>query len=464
MYIQQLYTNCLAEAAYYIESNGEAAIIDPLRETEPYMALAASRNARIKYVFETHFHADFVSGHIDLAAKTGAKIIYGPTAQAGYAIYTSKDEEVFPLGTISLVVLHTPGHTLESACFLLKDEQGKNHCVFTGDTLFNGDVGRPDLAVKSDLSSRDLAGMLYDSIQTKLIPLADDVIVYPGHGAGSACGKNISKETVTTIGEQKKINYALCCATRQEFVDAVSNGLDAPPKYFFIDAGINRNGYASIDEVMKNNAIALDIAAFQTYQSECIILDTRDPDTFEKGYIPSSLNIGLNGQYAVWVGSLIDFKSPLLLVCDLGKEEEAVLRLARVGFENVKGYLSGGIETWKNAQLPIEIMNSVEPESILQVGKEEERILDVRNPSEWKQGILENAITLSLSELEQNVSTLNKSAHYFVHCAGGYRSMMAASILKRNGFQHVTNVRGGFNKIKACGAMIVDFESASAAM
>ncbi|OYU95293.1 MAG: MBL fold metallo-hydrolase [Bacteroidetes bacterium B1(2017)] len=454
MYIQQLYTNCLAEAAYYIESNGEAAIIDPLRETDPYIDLAESRGAVIKYVFETHFHADFVSGHIDLARKTGAKIVYGPTAQAGYDIYVAEDEEVFQLGKISLKLLHTPGHTLESMCLLLRDEKGENHSVFTGDTVFVGDVGRPDLAVKSDLSKEDLAGLLFESIQSKIMPLADDVIIYPGHGAGSACGKNIGKETQTTIGIQKKVNYALCCATKDEFVLKVTEGLEDPPKYFFMDAGINKNGYENIDEIMARNAIGLDPKTFEEEVVKgAIILDARDANTFEKGFLPGSINIGLNGQYAVWVGSLIDQAKPILVVADEGKESEAILRLARVGYEHVYGYLKGGFEAWLVQGKPIETVDSIEPEEIL--GIDMHTIIDVRNPSEWNSGVMEGAELIPLSKLESRLVNLDKNQRYLIHCAGGYRSMMAASIMKKHGFTNIINVKGGINKIKENGFMLV---------
>lgn len=454
MYIQQLYTNCLAEAAYYIESNGEAAIIDPLRETDPYIDLAESRGAKIKYVFETHFHADFVSGHIDLARKTGAQIVYGPTAKAGYDIYEAADEEVFALGEITLKLLHTPGHTLESMCLLLRDAQGKDYAIFTGDTLFVGDVGRPDLAVKSDLSKEDLAGLLYDSIESKILPLKDDVIVYPGHGAGSACGKNIGKETQSTLGEQRKNNYALNCASREDFVQQVSSGLDAPPKYFFMDAGINKNGYDSIDEVMARNAIGLNPSEFEAEMAKgTIVLDARDADTFEKGFIPGSINIGLNGQYAVWVGSLLDNATPILIVSDEGKEKEAVLRLARVGYEHVYGFLKGGFEAWLVQGKPIELIDSIEPQEML--GIDMHTIIDVRNPSEWHAGVLEGAELIPLSKLEEQIAHLDRNQKFLIHCAGGYRSMMAASIMKKHGFEHVKNVRGGINKIKESGFMLV---------
>ncbi len=454
MYIQQLYTSCLAEAAYYIESNGEAAIIDPLRETEPYIELAEKRGAKIKYVFETHFHADFVSGHIDLARKTGAKIVYGPTAEAGYEIYVADDMEVFPLGKISLKLLHTPGHTLESMCLLLIDEEGNDKAVFTGDTVFVGDVGRPDLAVKSTLSKEDLAGLLFDSIQKKIMPLADEVIIYPGHGAGSACGKNIGKETQTTIGEQKKSNYALCCATREDFIKQVTDGLEEPPKYFFMDAGINKNGYENIEEVMLRNAIGLEPNAFDEESKKgAIILDARNADEFEKGFVPGSINIGLNGQYAVWVGALLDHTTPIIVVADEGKENESILRLARVGYEHVYGYLKGGFEAWLLHGKPIELVESIEAQEML--GIDMHTIIDVRNPNEWSAGVLEGAELIPLSKLEEQIKHLDKQQKYLIHCAGGYRSMMAASIMKKHGFEHVKNVRGGINKIKESGFMLV---------
>ncbi|MDZ4668908.1 MAG: MBL fold metallo-hydrolase [bacterium] len=454
MYIQQLYTNCLAEAAYYIESNGVAAIIDPLRETDPYIEMAERRGAKIKYVFETHFHADFVSGHIDLARKTGAQIVYGPTAKAKYDIYEAADEEVFQLGKITLKLLHTPGHTIESMCLLLQNEQGKDHAIFTGDTLFVGDVGRPDLAVKSDLSREDLAGLLYDSIESKIMPLASDVIVYPGHGAGSACGKNIGKETQSTIGEQKAKNYALNCATKEDFVRQVTEGLEEPPKYFFMDAGINKNGYDNIDEVMARNTIGLNPTEFEIEMLKgAVVLDARDADIFEKGFIPGSINIGLNGQYAVWVGSLIDHGTPIIIVSDEGKEKEAVLRLARVGYEHVYGFIKGGFESWLVQGKPIELVDSIEPNEML--GIDMHTIIDVRNPSEWQAGVMEGAELIPLSKLEQQIAHLDKNQKYLIHCAGGYRSMMAASIMKKHGFLHVKNVRGGINKIKESGFLLV---------
>lgn len=448
MYIEQLYTACLAEAAYYIESNGEAVIIDPLRETEPYLALAAKRGATIKYIFETHFHADFVSGHIDLASKTGAVIVYGPTAETGYYSLVAEDEEVFTIGDAKLKVLHTPGHTLESACYLLYDEEGREHAVFTGDTLFVGDVGRPDLAIKNDLTMEDLAGLLYESLNTKIKTLPDDVIVYPAHGAGSACGKNIGKETFSTIGFQKKTNYALQPMSKNEFVLAVTEGLAEPPTYFAMDALLNKQGYENIEEVLTKNTNPLTPEEFERAMDEqTLILDTRSADEYETGSIRNALNIGLNGQYAPWVGALLDAKRPLLLITDEGKETEAVLRLARVGYENVRGFLQGGMRAWKQAGKPVVIMNSITAAEFAK-NKNEKHIIDVRNASEWKNGVIENAQLIALADLEKQLQTLDKQKHYYIHCAGGYRSMMAASLMKKNGFEQVTNVKGGIAKIQ----------------
>lgn len=448
MYIEQLYTACLAEAAYYIESNGEAVIIDPLRETEPYIALAARRGATIKYIFETHFHADFVSGHIDLASKTGAVIVYGPTAETDYYSLVAEDEEVFTIGDAKLKVLHTPGHTMESACYLLFDEEGKEHAVFTGDTLFVGDVGRPDLAIKNGLTIEDLAGHLYESLNTKIKTLPDDVIVYPAHGAGSACGKNIGKETFSTIGFQKKTNYALQAMTKEEFIAVVTEGLAEPPTYFAMDALLNKQGYESIEQVLTKNTKPLTVEEFEkAMDSDTLILDTRNADEYEQGSLKNALNIGLNGQYAPWVGALLDAKRPLLLITDEGKETEAVLRLARVGYENVKGYLKGGIRAWKEAGRPLITINSITASAFAK-NIQSKDIIDVRNASEWKNGVIENARLIALADLEKQLQQMDKQKHYYIHCAGGYRSMMAASLMKKNGFDQVTNVKGGIAKIQ----------------
>lgn len=446
MYIEQLYTNCLAEAAYYIESEGEAVIIDPLRETEPYLALAAQRKAKIKYVFETHFHADFVSGHIDLAKKVGASIVYGPQANTSYEVINATDGQEFKLGKITFRVLHTPGHTPESSCYLLLDEQGKEHAVFTGDTLFVGDVGRPDL-LDGVMTREALASMLYDSLNKKIKTLPDSVIVYPAHGAGSACGKNIGKETFSTIGEQKKLNYALQEQTLEEFIEKVTDGILPPPSYFFEDARINREGYTSIDHVMQQNSKPLSITAFkEAVVAGALILDTRKPDDFEKGYIPSSLNIGLSGQYAVWVGTLLNIKQPLVLIAEPGKEEEAVLRLARVGYENVVGYLEGGVKSWDGA---LETVRSIAAEDMKAEMKRGLKVLDVRRPGEWEAGHLQAAEFIPLGNFPEAFNHLEKQNPYLIHCAGGYRSMIAISLMRRAGFSgELINIYGGYGAIQ----------------
>ena len=449
MYVEQLYTGCLAEAAYYIESNGEAAVIDPMRETEPYLALADKRKAKIKYVFETHFHADFVSGHLDLARKTGATLIFGPTASPGYASYIGEDGETFQLGDVEIKMLHTPGHTMESSTYLLIDENGKDHAIFTGDTLFIGDVGRPDLAIKSELTKEDLAGMLYDSLYKKILPLKDEVIVYPGHGAGSQCGKNMSKETVSTIGQQRKLNYALQPMSREEFVNVVTDGLADPPKYFPENARINRVGYSNIDEIIQRNLRPLSLEEFENAINRgALILDTREPDDYEKASIRYSLNISLDGQYAVWVGSLVEIDQPLVLITEEGKEEESVLRLARVGFENVVGYLKGGIDSWAESDKALQKVNSIDPEETMEFAEQGYEILDVRRSSETESAHVENAVNISLIDLKNSLDALDKNKKYLVHCAGGYRSMIASSILLANGFKQVVNIRGGFDAMK----------------
>ena len=456
MYIEQLYTNCLAEAAYYIESDGEAAIIDPIRETEPYLKKIKLRDSKLKYIFETHFHADFVSGHIDLAKKTGAVIVFGSKAETGYASYKAKDEEVFQLGKIKIKVLHTPGHTPESVCYLLIDEAGKEHCIFTGDTLFVGDVGRPDL-LDGKMTKEELAGMMYDSLNNKIKKLADDVVVYPAHGPGSSCGKNIGKETWSTIGQQKKSNYALAEMSKSQFIAAVTDGLGAPPQYFFKDAFINKNGYENIDEVMKRNTQALSAADCKKEIGKgALVLDTRNADSFEKGFIKNSVNIGLNGSYAIWVGTLIDINIPLIIVADEGKAEEAILRLARVGYENIKGFLDGGIASWIKAGEQVETVNSITPEVFAQqLSADNIQVIDVRKPGEYANGHVENAINIQLSDLSKNISTFDKSKSYLIHCAGGYRSMTASSMLKANGINNFVNVSGGFEQIKKLNVPLV---------
>jgi len=448
MHIEQLYTGCLAEAAYYIESKGEAIIIDPLRETAPYIELANKRNAQIKYVLETHFHADFVSGHIDLARQTGATLVFGPNASPGYAAYVAEDNEVFKLGDIEIKVLHTPGHTMESTTYLLIDEQGRNHAIFTGDTLFIGDVGRPDLAVKSDLTKEDLAGHLYDSLRGRILTLDDEVIVYPGHGAGSACGKNMSKETVSTIGEQRQFNYALQEMTKAQFVELVTDGLEAPPAYFPENARINRQGYESIDNVMAKNLRPLNIHEFENaIEKGALVLDTRNQNTFEKGFVKGALNIALDGQYAPWVGALIPIDQKIVLVADYDKEEEAVLRLARVGFENVAGYLEGGIDTWIKAGKEIDKVQSVEATEVPRLMNEDWEVVDVRRSSEANTEHLAGASNISLVDLETEIGQFDPNKKYLIHCAGGYRSMIASSILKQHGIHNIQNVYGGYSAI-----------------
>lgn len=457
MYIEQMYTNCLAEAAYYIESEGEAAIIDPIRETDPYLHKAGLRGTKIKYVFETHFHADFVSGHIDLAKASGAQIVYGPMADTGYPVHHAADGEEFTIGKIRLRVLHTPGHTPESSCFLLIDENGREHAIFTGDTLFVGDVGRPDL-LDGKMTKEELASMLYDSLNSKIKPLADDVIVYPAHGPGSACGKNIGKETWSTIGQQKKSNYALQEMSREEFVNAVTDGLSAPPQYFFSDAMINKQGYDSIETVLERNVHALDVAAVEKeLAAGARVLDVRHADDFEKGFIAGALNIGLDGTFAVWVGTLLPIARRLVVVAPEGREKEAILRLARVGYENVAGYLGGGMSAWTAAGKPVKTVASITPaEFAAQVNAGTDKtILDVRRPGEFEAGHVVHAENVCLTKFSKGVPEgVDKSKPYFIHCAGGYRSMIAASILADAGFENIVNVKNGWSKIKDCGVPV----------
>ncbi|MEQ8715487.1 MAG: MBL fold metallo-hydrolase [Cyclobacteriaceae bacterium] len=449
MYVEQLYTGCLAEAAYYIESNGEAAIIDPIRETEPYLALAEQRGTKIKYVLETHFHADFVSGHLDLAKKTGATIIFGPNANPLYDAHITEDGEILYVGDIKIKVLHTPGHTMESTTYLLIDEQDNHHAIFTGDTLFIGDVGRPDLAVKSDLTERDLAGHLYDSLHNKIMTLADDVIVYPAHGAGSQCGKNLSDEKQSTVGQQRQFNYALQDMTKDQFIDVVTDGLAAPPAYFPENVRINKSGYENIDHVMDRNLKALSVDEFKAEVADgAIILDTRIPDQFEKGFVKGAYSIGLDGTFAVWVGTLFDINQKLVLVTAEGKQEESVLRLARVGFENVAGYLKGGVEAWSGAGESLETIDSIKGEEISTYQAKGLTVMDVRRNPEFDTEHIEGALNVPLKDLEQNLDKVDPEQQYLVHCLGGYRSMIASSILKRNGINNIVNVWGGWNSIK----------------
>jgi glyoxylase-like metal-dependent hydrolase (beta-lactamase superfamily II)/rhodanese-related sulfurtransferase len=456
MKVEQIYTGCLAEAAYYIESEGEAVIIDPLRETAPYIERAQKDNAKIKYVFETHFHADFVSGHIDLAQKTGAKIVFGPTATTGYDCYVAKDNEEFSVGKIKIKVLHTPGHTPESTTYLLIDENEKDHAIFTGDTLFIGDVGRPDLAIKGNLTETDLAGMLYDSLQNKIMPLENEVIVYPGHGAGSACGKKMSKETFATLGNQKEFNYALKAQTKEQFIKEVTTGLSAPPQYFPKNAMLNKMGYDNIDKVMEQGNKALSPDDFEEVVNayNAVMLDVRNAADFSKGFVPNAINIGLNGQFAPWVGALItDLKQAIVLITPEGQEEETVLRLARVGYDNCVGYLKGGFEAWKNAGKEFDTIETVTPQMFSDVLAEDNNIsvLDVRRKSEYDSEHIINAQNFPLDHINNNMSEIDRNKKYFIHCAGGYRSMIAASILKARGYENLVDVNGGFNAIRETG-------------
>lgn len=447
MKVEQIYTGCLAEAAYYIESKGEAVVIDPLRETEPYLERAKADGAAIKYVLETHFHADFVSGHLDLAKKTGAKIVYGPTAKPNFDAYVAKDEEVLKVGDVTIKVLHTPGHTMESTTYLLRDEKGKDYAIFTGDTLFLGDVGRPDLAVKSDLSREDLAGHLFDSLRNKIMPLADDVIVYPGHGAGSACGKKMSSDTTGLLGDQKRFNYALReDMTRAEFVKEVTEGLVAPPQYFPKNAVMNRMGYESIDDVLARGLTPLSVRAFKAAwaEEEALVIDTRSKVDFVKGFIPGSIFFGLEGSFAGWVGALItDLKIPILFVADAGKEEEVVTRLARVGYDNPIGFLEGGLQAWKAAGEEIDTIEEVNAAQFRDVyGKV--NVLDVRKASEYESQHVEGTQNLPLDFINDNMAQLSRDKKYYLYCASGYRSVIAASILRSRGFEGLVNIAGGF--------------------
>ena len=454
MFIEQLYTGCLSEAAYYIESEGEAAIIDPLRDIDEYLHLANERKTKIKYIFETHFHADFVSGHIDLGKVTGAPIVYGPKTETKFPVHVAKDGEKFSIGKITIEVLHTPGHTLESSCYLLKDENGKDHCVFTGDTLFVGDVGRPDLAQKgADLTMQDLAGMMYDSIHTKLFPLADDVIVYPAHGAGSACGKSLGKETFSTIGEQKKHNYALESKTKEEFIQKVTEGISAPPQYFPINAQINKEGYESLDEVLEQGMKGFSVKEFKSLISDDnIVLDTRAETEFVKGFVPGSINIGLNGRFAEWAGSLLPFDKSILIITDPGKEKETIIRLARVGFEKIDGHLAGGFEAWKKAGEKADMIVEVEADELMMDKEFDENliVLDVRKENEFAEGHLQGAMNLPLSEMIDpgTMANIEDGHNLYVHCAGGYRSVIACSLLKRQGIHNLRNIAGGWNSLK----------------
>jgi glyoxylase-like metal-dependent hydrolase (beta-lactamase superfamily II)/rhodanese-related sulfurtransferase len=457
MKIEQIYTGCLAQGAYYIESNGEAAIIDPLREVGPYIEKAKANNAKIKYIFETHFHADFVSGHLDLAQKTGATIVYGPTAKPGFEAHVAEDNEVFALGNISFTTIHTPGHTMESTCFLLKDEHGKDHSLYTGDTLFIGDVGRPDLAQKviADLTQEKLASHLFDSLRNKIIPLADDIIVYPAHGAGSACGKNMSKETFDTLGNQKKTNYALNLdLTREEFIEQVLDGLVPPPAYFPQNVLMNIQGYDSLETVMERGKKALSPKEFEAVANTtgAIVIDTRSQAAFKHGFIPNSIFIGIDGSFATWVGTLIpDLKQELLIVAEPGREEEVITRLARVGYDFALGYLEGGLEAWEKAGFEVDKLESVSPGRFGQLLKTENmNVLDVRKESEYKSQHVNDSKVMNfpLDFISENMEKVSKDKTYYIHCAGGYRSVIAASILKARGFDNLIDIEQGFGGIQ----------------
>jgi len=457
MYIQQIYTNCLAHAAYYIESGKVAAVIDPLRDPEPYLAIARERGAKIKYVLETHFHADFVSGHIDLANKTGAVIVFGPNAAPGYRIYPGTDGEQLQLGDLKLEVVHTPGHTIESTCYLLYDDQGKKHAIFTGDTLFVGDVGRPDL-LSGNLQKEELAGMLYESLQSKIKTLPDDIIVYPGHGAGSACGKNIGISSFSTIGEERRTNYALKTENKWEFINAVTSDLPAIPQYFFKDATINKNGASSFSKVMQESLRALGTEEFNKLHNDgALVLDTRNPMDFAAAFIPGSINIGLNGDFAVWTGTLVEPGTSLLLVCDPGKEKEAIERLARIGYEDVRGYLEGGMKTWfRNNERSDRIMTFTGDECEQLINTEEYNLLDVRNKRETALHRMIGAVHIPLNMLRAQLTSLDKNKKWLVYCAGGYRSMVAASLLKAAGFHFVASVEGGIKEVMLRAPQLVE--------
>lgn len=452
MYIQQIYTGCLSEAAYFIESNGEAVVIDPMRDTNAYLEIAKDHTATIQYIFETHFHADFISGHLDLAKETGATIVYGPNTKADFNFHLAKDGEIFKIGNITLEVIHTPGHTLESTCYLLRDENGKAYCIFTGDTLFVGDVGRPDLS-SGNLSKEELASIMYDSVQNKILPLPDDVIVYPAHGPGSSCGKNIGSETTSTIGSEKKNNYALQPQTREEFIKSVTDGLEEAPPYFSINARINKEGYENLDEIKAKGLRALPVEEFKTKVDQgCVILDTRDGAEFTNGFIPGSISIGLDGRFAEWAGSLLSFDEPMVLVTPVGKEEETLIRLARVGFDKVEGFLKGGFEAWKNADEKIDLIINVEADELgMDIPFDEKlTVVDVRKFSEFADGHVKEAINIPLAEMKDvaQIAQLEEDQNLYVHCASGYRSVIASSLLKRQGYHNLRNVVGGWKKIK----------------
>lgn len=463
MTIEQIYTGCLAQGAYYIESNGEAAIIDPLREVAPYLKRARKDGATIKYIFETHFHADFVSGHLTLAKKTGAPIVYGPLANPSFEALIAEDGQEFRVGDLTLVALHTPGHTMESTTYLLRDAAGRDHAIFSGDTLFLGDVGRPDLAQKAaDMTQEQLASTLFDSLREKIMPLSDDLIVYPAHGAGSACGKNMMKETVDTLGNQKRTNYALRAdMTREEFVAEVTDGLLPPPQYFPLNVKMNKEGYEHVDEVLERGTRALNPAAFEAAANEtgALVLDVRSKDDFANGHIPRSIFIGLDGSFAPWVGSLVaDTQQPILLLAPEGREEEAVIRLSRVGFDHTLGYLEGGFEAWKEASMEYDMVSRIKAAKLAELIREESvSVFDVRKESEYLSEHLEGAENAPLDFLNQHLERFTDTRIHFLHCASGYRSMVASSILKSRGFHNLVDIEGGFEAIREAGMPVTDY-------
>lgn len=452
MIVEQIYTGCLAQGAYYIESEGEVAIIDPLREVQSYMAKAEKNGAKIKYIFETHFHADFVSGHLELSQKTGAEIVYGPNANPTFECIIAKDEQIFEVGKIKIKVIHTPGHTMESTCFLLFDENGKENCIFTGDTLFIGDVGRPDLAQKSTLTIQDLAGFLYTSLHEKIMALPDELIVYPAHGAGSACGKNMSKETFDTLGNQKKVNYALQPQTKEQFIEAVTDGLTPPPYYFPKNVMINKTGAKDLENI-KTGVQALSADAFEVAVNElgAVMIDTRTAQDFKNGFIPNSINIGIKGDFAPWIGTLLtDIEQPILFVADEENIEEVITRLSRVGYDNIIGYLNGGMKTWIDAEKEVDSIESISADEFAKIyAKSEGKLLvkDVRKESEYRAEHVEEAECVTLAYLSNNMEAFSKDETNYIHCAGGYRSMIASSILKSRGFDNIVDVAGGFAAI-----------------
>ena len=459
MTVKQIYTGCLSQGAYFIESNGEAAVVDPLREITDYLELAEKSNSKIKYIFETHFHADFVSGHLTLANKTGASIVYGPKADPEFKAIIAKDNQIFKIGEVSLTAIHTPGHTLESTSYLLKDKSGKDHCVFTGDTLFLGDVGIPDVAQRyMGVSKEQLAGILYDSVNKRIKPLSEDILVYPGHGAGSACGKNMMKETVDTLANQKSVNYALNGSLSKEgFIKELTENLPEPPTYFPSNVKLNQEGYIDFHIILEKSMKSLNVTDFKTFSNDnqSVILDVRNQDIFRVGFIPGSIFIGLNGGFAPWVGAIIkDIKTKILLVCDPGLEEEAIMRLSRVGFDNVIGYLDGGFEVWKKAKQKIDTVESISSLELKEIINSKISLIDVRRKSERNKGYLKLSQNIPLNNIDLNIKDLDKNINHYVHCAGGYRSMIACSILKRLGFNSLCDVKGGFSEIRKTGLEI----------